>query len=190
MNLPPDRAHIDTEQRLENSQLFHQADIGQAFDIMQSADAFAVQAVNACRPALLHLLQTIEADFIAGGRVIYLGAGTSGRLGVLDASEAPPTFCVDHNRFIGIIAGGDRSLRFSSEGMEDDPTGAQAALAALSLNKRDTVIGIAAGGTTPYVRGAFSIAKKLGAGHTAMISLRAGRESAGPRSYDLLPKWC
>lgn len=170
MNLPPDRSHIDTEQRLTQSQQFHQADIGQAFDIMQNADVAAVQAVAACRPAMLRCLQAIEADFIAGGRVIYLGAGTSGRLGVLDASEAPPTFCVDHNRFIGIVAGGDRSLRFSSEGMEDDPAGARPALTELQLHKRDTVIGIAAGGTTPYVRGAFAIAKELGAGHTAMIS--------------------
>jgi N-acetylmuramic acid 6-phosphate etherase len=93
---------------------------------------------------------------------VYIGAGTSGRLGVLDASEAPPTFCVGADRIIGIIAGGDGALRKSSEGREDDPRGAAAELDALGLTGRDTVLGIAAGGTTPYVLGGLEHAKARG----------------------------
>ena len=173
MTLPPDRSHIDTEQRSTASQSIHQASVDECLSIMQAADQAVIDAMAACQPAVSQFIQAIETDFINGGRLIYLGAGTSGRLGVLDASEAPPTFCVDNNRIIGIIAGGDKSLRTSSEGMEDDPQGARAALEALALQAGDTVLGIAAGGTTPYVRGAFAIAKELGATHTAFISCSA-----------------
>ncbi len=170
MSLPPDRSHIDTEQRYQGSASIHQASVADCLQIMQAADQQLLTAMAACQDALAKFISSIEADFINGGRLIYLGAGTSGRLGVLDASEAPPTFCVDANRIIGIIAGGDKSLRRSSEGMEDDPHGARPALEALSLQAGDTVLGIAAGGTTPYVRGAFAIAKELGASHTGFIS--------------------
>lgn len=98
-----------------------------------------------------------------GGRLIYLGAGTSGRLGVLDASECPPTFQTDPTTVIGIIAGGDRSLRKSSESKEDIPTGAHDELHQLKINKHDVVLGIAAGATTPYVLGGVEYAKALGA---------------------------
>ena len=97
------------------------------------------------------------------GRLIYIGAGTSGRLGVLDASECPPTFQSDPGQVIGLIAGGDAALRKSSEGKEDDPGGAATALTALSLTSNDTLIGIAAGGSTPYVLGAIRMAKAAGA---------------------------
>ncbi len=93
------------------------------------------------------------------GRLIYLGAGTSGRLGVLDASECPPTFQTDPQTIVGIIAGGDRSLRQSSESKEDIRDGAHDALDALDLNEFDVVLGIAAGGTTPYVLGGVEYAK-------------------------------
>jgi N-acetylmuramic acid 6-phosphate etherase len=92
-----------------------------------------------------------------------VGAGTSGRLGVLDASECPPTFQTDPGLVVGIIAGGDAALRHSSESKEDDPEGARAELEALALNESDTLLGIAAGGTTPFVLGALRIAKEAGA---------------------------
>jgi N-acetylmuramic acid 6-phosphate etherase len=91
---------------------------------------------------------------------VYVGAGTSGRLGVLDASEAPPTFQVEPGKIVGIIAGGDTSLRKSSEGKEDDPRGAWPELEALSLTSKDTVLAIAAGGTTPYALGALEFCKQ------------------------------
>lgn len=99
----------------------------------------------------------------SGGRLIYLGAGTSGRLGVLDASECPPTFQTDSNTVIGIIAGGDSSLRKSSESKEDDPGGAHGELDHYEIGGHDVVLGIAAGGTTPYALGGVEYAKSLGA---------------------------
>jgi N-acetylmuramic acid 6-phosphate etherase len=104
-----------------------------------------------------------------GGRLIYIGAGTSGRLGVLDASECPPTFRSDPGQVIGLIAGGDASLRKSSEGREDEPMGAKEQLEPLNLTANDTLLGIAAGGTTPYVLGAIALAKACGAS-TALLT--------------------
>ena len=133
-------------------------------DAIGEEDAAVFEAMRAARPALAAFIEAAEAGFIAGGRLIYVGAGTSGRLGVLDASECPPTFCTPPDRVIGIIAGGDAALRKSSEGKEDDAEGARAELAALNLTSRDSVLGIAAGGTTPYVLGALGIAKECAPG--------------------------
>jgi N-acetylmuramic acid 6-phosphate etherase len=94
---------------------------------------------------------------------VYAGAGTSGRLGVLDASECPPTFCSDPAQVVGIIAGGDGALRRSSEGREDEEAGISDEFARLDLGARDCFLGIAAGGTTPYVLGAIRLAKERGA---------------------------
>lgn len=127
-------------------------------------------ALDALRDAAADLERFIDAlvpRLRAGGRLIYVGAGTSGRLGVLDASECPPTFNADPGQIIGVIAGGDASLRRSSESREDDPDGAREQLEALTLSPRDTVLGIAAGGTTPYVLGALTLAKRLSAGGNA-----------------------
>lgn len=117
--------------------------------------------MQTARQDLTQLIKAIEPGFVKGGRVIYIGAGTSGRLGVLDASEAPPTFQVPPDRIIGIIAGGDPALRASSEGLEDDPDGAIDQLTTLKLTQNDAVIGIAAGGTTPFVLGALKHAASL-----------------------------
>jgi N-acetylmuramic acid 6-phosphate etherase len=92
--------------------------------------------------------------------LVYVGAGTSGRLGVLDASEAPPTFQVEPGRIVGIISGGDSALRKSSEGKEDEPRGAWPELEGLSLTSKDTLLAIAAGGTTPYALGALEFCKQ------------------------------
>jgi N-acetylmuramic acid 6-phosphate etherase len=97
-----------------------------------------------------------------GGRIIYLGAGTSGRLGVLDASECPPTFGVDPDRVVGIMAGGDRALRESVEGAEDDGAQGVADLFARTPDPRDLIVGIAASGTTPYVQSALDAAREKG----------------------------
>ncbi len=127
------------------------------------------EAVEGAADPLTELIDEITERVRCGGRLIYIGAGTSGRLGVLDASECPPTFQSDPNQIVGIIAGGDSSLRRSSEGAEDDPNGAAQALQALNLSNDDTVVGIAAGGTTPYVLGAIRLAKDAGAG-TALLT--------------------
>lgn len=139
----------------------HSMSVGEIMDVMSEADREALDAVDRARPALTAFIEAAEPCFNRGGRLVYLGAGTSGRLGVLDASEAPPTFQVPPDRVIGIIAGGDAALRRSSEGLEDDPAGAQAEIDRLKLTADDTFIGIAAGGTTPYVLGALDHAKTL-----------------------------
>lgn len=136
----------------------HEMSVADIVETMRREDQEVLAAMEKAAPALTALIAEAEPRFCAGGRLIYFGAGTSGRLGVLDASEAPPTFQVDPGRVVGIIAGGDSALRKSSESKEDDPNGAAAELDALRLTANDTVIGIAAGGSTPYVVGALDLA--------------------------------
>jgi N-acetylmuramic acid 6-phosphate etherase len=158
----PDRSHIDTEQRNQNSTNLDSLTPSQIAELINREDHATISAVTAALNHITSFLNHIEQPFCTHqGRLIYIGAGTSGRLGVLDASEAPPTFCIGPDRFIGIIAGGDRALRQSSEGLEDISSGASPDLQTLSLTSNDTVLGIAAGGTTPYVLGALQIAKSL-----------------------------
>ena len=113
-------------------------------------------------PRIEKLIDRILERMPSGGRVFYLGAGTSGRLGVLDASELPPTFGVSPGIVIGLIAGGDVALRNAVERAEDNPERAWEELQALDINKLDTVIGIAASGTTPYVIGGVKKARENG----------------------------
>jgi N-acetylmuramic acid 6-phosphate etherase len=160
----PDRSRLLTEQRHPRSMNLHALSVAECVALIQEIDRDVLAAMETGRGALTALIETAEARFVAGGRLIYVGAGTSGRLGVLDASEAPPTFHVEPGRIVGIIAGGDASLRRSSEGKEDDPRGAVAELDALRLAGIDIVLGVAAGGTTPYVLGALGYAKERCAG--------------------------
>lgn len=164
--LPPDRGQIATELRNPRSQHLHTTTVEQCVSLILDEDAAVLEALRKAQPALIGLIQAAEHGFMQDGRLIYLGAGTSGRLGVLDASEAPPTFQVEPGKVIGLIAGGDSALRKSSEHMEDRLDGAQVELEALRLTNHDTVIGIAAGGTTPYVRGGLGHAKRLAPGCT------------------------
>ncbi len=158
----PDRSHIDTERVNPRSAALHTLDAAGLVRLMHAENRAVLTAMDAAEGEISALVAAAAPGFLRGGRVIYLGAGTSGRLGVLDASEIPPTFCEPPGRFIGIIAGGDRSLRIPSEGAEDDPAGAIPELVALALSAADTVIGIAAGGTTPYVHGALNWATAAG----------------------------
>jgi len=129
----------------------------------------AIDAVLAAAPSIAAFVGELVPRMMGGGRVLYAGAGTSGRLGVLDASECPPTFRSRPDQIIGVIAGGDSALRTSSERMEDDPRGIAAEFERLSIGSHDAVLGIAAGGTTPYPRGAVTMAKQRGA-LTAFLS--------------------
>ncbi len=158
---PPDRSHIRTEQRHPGTINLHRLSAQGIVRTIVDADRGVHDAIDDAASQISQLIEDAERGFCAGGRIIYVGAGTSGRLGVLDASEAPPTFQVEPGRVVGLIAGGDRALRVSSEGLEDDPEGALGVLTELGLTADDTVIGIAAGGTTPYPRGALTIAKRL-----------------------------
>jgi N-acetylmuramic acid 6-phosphate etherase len=167
--LPPDRSHVQTEHRHPNSQALDELSTNDLVGLMADDHRAVVDAIEHARGDLVLLIDAVAARMRCGGRLIYMGAGTSGRLGVLDASECPPTFRSDPQQVIGIIAGGDAALRRSSEGKEDDLHGAAEALAELQLTERDTVIGIAAGGTTPYVLGALQLAHKAAAA-TALIT--------------------
>jgi N-acetylmuramic acid 6-phosphate etherase len=131
--------------------------------LINDEDAKVATAVAAVLPEVAKAIDATVQRFEAGGRLFYIGAGTSGRLGVLDASECPPTFSVPPTLFQGLIAGGDSALRNSSEQSEDSPEQGAADLAAADFTGKDTLVGIAASGRTPYVLGALAHAKKLGA---------------------------
>ncbi len=144
-------AHLDT------------LDVAQLARVMNEADRDVPEAVEAALPRIIPALEAISARFNAGGRILYIGAGTSGRLGVLDASECPPTFNTDPDQVIGLIAGGDQALRSAMEGAEDDTAQGAADLAAHDVGPRDVVVGIASSGRTPYVVGALQHARSAGA---------------------------
>lgn len=138
-------------------------------DIIASEDARVVPAVVAVRDALASAIAAAERSLRAGGRIVYAGAGTSGRLGVLDASEIPPTFGADFGLVVGLIAGGPAALLRAQEGAEDSAEGGARDLTDIGLTANDFVVGIAASGTTPYVHGALRHARSVGA-TTAMIA--------------------
>tara|TARA_R110000868_G_scaffold119469_1_gene316547 strand:+ start:256058 stop:256990 length:933 start_codon:yes stop_codon:yes gene_type:complete len=168
-NPVPNRGHLQTEQRLDASVDLDNGSIADTLRIINDADAGIAGAVEDQIESIERVVEMVVRSLGMGGRLIYLGAGTSGRLGVLDASECPPTFNSDPNQIIGIIAGGDSALRKSSEHKEDDPSGVHHQLDELGIDSKDTVIGIAAGGTTPYVLGGVEYAKSLGAS-TGMLT--------------------
>jgi N-acetylmuramic acid 6-phosphate etherase len=132
-------------------------------DLIAAEDATVPAAVAAARMEIAAALELVEATFRAGGRLFYVGAGTSGRLGILDATECPPTFGTAPEMVQGIIAGGAPAIVRSVEGAEDDPNAAIAEIDARRVEARDTVVGIAASGTTPYVRAALGRAQTHGA---------------------------
>lgn len=137
--------------------------------LINEEDEKVTAAVAAELPNIAIAVDAITERFEQGGRLFYIGAGTSGRLGVLDASECPPTFSVPQSLFQGIIAGGDSALRNSSEGSEDSPEQGAADLASRHFTQQDTLIGIAASGRTPYVLGALRHARRLGALTIALV---------------------
>ncbi len=130
---------------------------------MAAEDRTVADAVVGQAPAIADLIDQVALAFRTGGRLLYVGAGTSGRLGVLDASECPPTFGAEPGLVVGIIAGGDHALRNAVEGAEDSPEQGAQAMDAHSVTQRDVVVGIAASGTTPFVHGALARAAQLGA---------------------------
>ena len=142
----------------------------EAIALMLSEDEKIPAALLAERPKIERVIRLIVRSFQSGGRLIYVGAGTSGRLGVLDASECPPTFRSDPEMVQGIIAGGPTALWRAAEGAEDDPAAGARAIKSRGVSRRDTVVGIAASGRTPFVWGALDEAKRRGAS-TVMVTL-------------------
>ena len=159
----PDRSHLLTEQRLPESMKLDATSIPDAVNLMLDQDRRAVEAVASQKPALTRAIEIVSASLKSGGRLIYVGAGTSGRLGVLDAAECPPTFRSEPDMVQGIIAGGDAAMFRAQEGAEDSSDGGANAIDEKSVGGKDVVFGIAAGGTTPFVHGALRRARDRGA---------------------------
>jgi N-acetylmuramic acid 6-phosphate etherase len=170
MNSPP--APLDprlTEQRNPDTADIDLADAARIVELLNRQDRLVPDAVWAVRDQVARAIEMVEQALRAGGRLIYVGAGTSGRLGVLDAAECPPTFGTSPEMVQGVIAGGATALVRSAEGAEDDFDAGGAAVDGKDVGKNDVVFGIAASGTTPFVRGALSRAAGLGA-RTILLS--------------------
>ncbi|MFQ5714795.1 MAG: N-acetylmuramic acid 6-phosphate etherase [Candidatus Scalinduaceae bacterium] len=158
-----DRANLITEQRNPNTFEIDCKSTSEIVDIINSEDSNVINAVHNERQNIAKAVDLIVASFKKGGRLFYVGAGTSGRLGVLDASECPPTFGTDPELVRGIIAGGTEALTRSIEGAEDRHEDGEQAVKDNGITAKDTVVGIATGGTTPFVHGALVQAKRIGA---------------------------
>jgi N-acetylmuramic acid 6-phosphate etherase len=163
-----DRGHLLTEQANPLSAQLDALPTAELVDLFCRNDLEPQRAVAAAAPQLAAAVDAIAARLAAGGRLFYLGAGTSGRLGVLDAAECPPTFCSDPSLVQGVLAGGAAALLRSSEGLEDLSEAGEQDLQRGGFGPDDCLVGIAAGGTTPYVLGALSYARGLGALAIAM----------------------
>ena len=158
-----DRGYLLTEQINPNSQNLDQLSTLEMVQVFNQEDQRTVDAISAAAPILAAAIEQTATALQAGGRLFYVGAGTSGRLGVLDAAECPPTFCTPPELVQGILAGGPPALLRSSEALEDLPADGAAAMATHQISALDVVVGITAGGTTPYVHGALKEANLRGA---------------------------
>lgn len=164
-----ERGHLLTEQINPESENLDQLSCLEIVDLFNREDAKTLKAIANARETLAETIDVSTKALKQGGRLFYVGAGTSGRLGVLDAAECPPTFCTPPELVQGIIAGGAGALIRSSEDLEDNQEDGATAIAQRQVCVNDVVIGISAGGTTPYVHGALKAAKQRGA-KTVMIS--------------------
>jgi N-acetylmuramic acid 6-phosphate etherase len=166
-----------TEQRNPRSAGIDRMDAAALVELINSEDATVAAAVGRERASIARAVELVLDRFRRGGRLIYTGAGTSGRLGVLDAAECPPTFGTDPEMIVGLIAGGHGALVRAKEGAEDDRESGASDLAELSPDPDDVVMGIATSGGTPYVRGALEEARRAGAG-TIFLSCTPAEDDA------------
>lgn len=162
--------HLTTEQANPHTAHLDELPLEEALYLLSDEDIQVPHAVRKVVPQIARAVELVERSMRAGGRLIYVGAGTSGRLGCLDASEIPPTFGMEYDRVIGIIAGGETALRRSIEGAEDSPAEGAAAMDALGINAADVVCGIAASGRTPYVLGALAEGRRRGAATVGVVT--------------------
>ena len=156
-------------------------------ELISAEDRTVADAVATQKREIAAAIAIAEDAFRRGGRLVYAGAGTSGRLGVLDASECPPTFGVDFDMVRGLIAGGYEALLRAQEGAEDSPEGGARDIDALALGPRDFLIGIAASGGTPYVRGALARARELGARTAILACTRPPSEVLAVADIAIIP---
>lgn len=164
-----DLSQLSTEQRNPATARIDSVSTLEMARLINAEDQKVALAVERVLPEIAQAIDLIAAQFRQGGRLFYLGAGTSGRLGILDASECPPTYGVDFGMVIGLIAGGDGAIRRAVEGAEDLPELGAADLKAHEFNARDVLVGLAASGRTPYVIGGLEYAKSVGA-HTVAVA--------------------
>lgn len=154
---------LKTEERNPRTMHLDSMTAAEMLAVMQDENEHAAAAIRAELPAITAAVEAIVPRMQAGGRLIYVGCGTSGRLGVLDAAECPPTYGVPHGLVIGLIAGGDGALRRAAEGAEDSFESGVHDLAALTPTEKDTVVGVSVAGGAAYVLGAFAAAERAGA---------------------------
>ena len=181
-NLLQTLSTLITEQRNPNSKHVDSLSALEIVQLMNEEDKQVPLAIEKCLSQIAQAVECIVAAFQQGGRLVYIGAGTSGRLGVLDASECPPTFGVSPEMVKGIIAGGERALRHPIEGAEDSKTQAVVDLQTIQFSSKDVLVGIAASGRTPYVIGALEYAKSLG---SVTISIASNPNSAMANIVDI-----
>ena len=181
-NLLQTLSTLITEQRNSNSMHVDSLSALEIVQLMNEEDKQVPLAIEKCLPQIAQAVECIVAAFQQGGRLVYIGAGTSGRLGVLDASECPPTFGVSPEMVKGIIAGGERALRHPIEGAEDSKTQAVVDLQTIQFSSKDVLVGIAASGRTPYVIGALEYAKSLG---SVTVSISSNPNSAMANIVDI-----
>ena len=181
-NLLQTLSTLITEQRNPNSMHVDSLSALEIVQLMNEEDKQVPLAIEKCLPQIAQAVECIVAAFQQGGRLVYIGAGTSGRLGVLDASECPPTFGVSPEMVKGIIAGGERALRHPIEGAEDSKTQAVVDLQTIQFYSKDVLVGIAASGRTPYVIGALEYAKSLG---SVTVSIASNPNSAMANIVDI-----
>jgi len=181
-NLLQTLSTLITEQRNPNSMHVDSLSALEIVQLMNQEDKQVPLAIEKCLPQIAQAVECIVAAFQQGGRLVYIGAGTSGRLGVLDASECPPTFGVSPEMVKGIIAGGERALRHPIEGAEDSKSQAVVDLQTIQFSSKDVLVGIAASGRTPYVIGALEYAKSLG---SVTISIASNPNSAMANIVDI-----
>jgi len=181
-NLLQTLSTLITEQRNPNSMHVDSLSALEIVQLMNDEDKQVPLAIEKCLPQIAQAVERIVAAFQQGGRLVYIGAGTSGRLGVLDASECPPTFGVSPEMVKGIIAGGERALRHPIEGAEDSKAQAVVDLQTIQFSSKDVLVGIAASGRTPYVIGALEYAKRLG---SVTVSIASNPNSAMANIVDI-----
>lgn len=171
-------ANLSTEQVMENSLRLDSMDGLEIARLMNQADREVALAVEQALPRIGQAIEEIALRIRGGGRLIYCGAGTSGRLGVLDASECPPTFGVSPSMVQGVIAGGDKALRHAIEGAEDNALMGKSDMENLQVSAKDAVVAISASGFAPYCIGALEKARELGALTLSICCNRGARLSA------------
>ena len=181
-NLLQTLSTLITEQRNPNSMNVDRLSALEIVQLMNEEDKQVPLAIEKCLPQIAQAVERIVTAFQQGGRLVYIGAGTSGRLGVLDASECPPTFGVSPEMVKGIIAGGERALRYPIEGAEDSKAQALVDLQTIQFSSKDVLVGIAASGRTPYVIGALEYAKSLG---SVTVSIASNPNSAMANIVDI-----